>query len=101
MPNDFFDRIFVLDTPGANLIKQTLGGLTNYQFEPFLPVKRVRWVGPTTAGHQCVIQAANGKVYWEATASVANADIADDLIGPWMQDFKLVTLGSGRVYIYY
>ena len=94
-------KLQLLDTASANLIKQTLQGLTNYQIEPFLPVKWIRWVGATTAAHACVIQAANGKVYWEDVQPTTVATIEGPLIGPWMQDFKLVTLGSGRVYIYY
>ena len=101
MANTFFDRIFILDTASATLLKQALGGATNYVFEPFLPVKWIRWVGATTAAHACVIQAANGLVYWEDVQPTTVGTIEGPLIGPWMQDFKLVTLGSGRVYIYY
>lgn len=67
---------------------------------PNLRIKGIRWVGATTAGHACVIQREDGLVYWESLAAGANGVEESFTERVWQKDFKLVTLGSGRVYIY-
>jgi len=100
MANDFFENQFILDTPGASLIKQTLQQ-QGYGMMPMIRVKGIRWISPAAvAGHACVITASNGKVYWEAVAAGPNSNLADLIERLWMQDFALTTLASGRVYIY-
>ena len=102
MANDYYDNIFVLDTAAATLIKAALAvSAAGFNAIPrSLPVKYIRWVGPTTIGHACVLQDENSKVLWEDVCGVANKGGESPLFGPWHRDFKLVTLGSGRVYIY-
>jgi hypothetical protein len=62
-------------------------------------LKGIRWVGATTAGHACIIQDADSVVLWESLASGANYVESDLMERTWQKDFKLTTLGSGRVYI--
>ena len=97
MANDFWEGQFVLDTAGATLLK---GPLMGSGYMPFLRIKGIRWVGTGAATDACVIQAANGKTYWEAFAGVANYSITDTIERMWQQDFRLLTLTTGRVYIY-
>ena len=100
MANDFFENQFVLDTPGATLIKVSLTQTLGLNFNPWLAIKGIRWVGATTAGHLCVLQRADGKRYWESVCAGPNYVEGDLIEREWQQDFRLLTLGSGRVYIY-
>ena len=68
-------------------------------------VKKVRWVGPNTAGHTAVITDTAGRILWESRANAANDFVADDLIetsGPddW-KGVKVSALDSGTLYITY
>ena len=96
MANIFKEKRFILDTAGTTLLKGTLAPGESRD----LRIKGIRWVGATTAGHACVIQDEDSVVYWESLASGANYIESDLMERVWQKDFKLVTLASGRVYIY-
>ena len=60
----------------------------------------IRWMGGTTAGHQCIITDRNGKVVFEGIAAAANHNDESNI--PFEVDgISVTTLGSGRVYIYF
>lgn len=65
-----------------------------------LTIKQVRWIGATTAGHQCVIQDANDNILWDSEAAGANYVEADSLDREWRDGFKVTTLDSGALRIY-
>ena len=96
MANQFFEQQFILDTPGATLLKVLMGS----GIPPFIRVKGLRWVGSGAATDTCVIQADNGLTYWEAIAGAAQYNVTDRIERMWQRDFSLSTLTSGRVYIY-
>lgn len=64
-----------------------------------LHVVEIRWVKPTTVGHDCVIQNNAGDVLWASTATVANDVEKDGSRRLWPGGFKVPTLGSGTLYI--
>lgn len=96
MANIFKEHRFILDTAGSTLLRSTLA--------PGAPrdlyIKGIRWVGATTAAHAAVIQDEDGVVYWESLAAGSNYVESDLTERVWQKDFKLTTLGSGRLYIY-
>lgn len=96
MPNLFKEKRFIIDTPGATLLRALLAPGEG----PILGIKNIRWVGATTAGHACVIQDADGVTYWESLASGANYVESDLAERHWQKDFQVTTLASGRLYIY-
>lgn len=95
--NVFRERRFIIDTPGATLLRAALapGESANS-----LNVKAIRWVGATTAGHACVIQDSDGIVYWESVAAGSNYVESDLTERVFQKDFAVPTLASGRLYIY-
>lgn len=66
---------------------------------PAVKVKSLRWVGATTAGHECVVQDRDSEVIWAAKAEGANVEVVDDVCKMWTNGFKVPTLGSGKLYI--
>lgn len=62
-------------------------------------IKRVRWTGATTAGHQAVIQDASNRVVWESVAPAANYVEVDEVMDLARGGYKVPTLGSGKLYI--
>jgi len=95
--NRFYEHCYALDTPHATNLLRFVDGANP---GTVLNIKGIRWVGATTAGHACVITREDGLVYWESLASGANYVESDTIERQWQQNFKLTTLGSGRVYIY-
>ena len=64
-------------------------------------VKKVRWVGATTAGHQAIIKdSGNNETIWESVASGANFIDSDLIESWWPRGFTVPTLDSGTLYIY-
>ena len=69
-------------------------------------VTKVLWVNPTTVSHTFVIVDSNDAtlVLLEGTCGVANEDVPydhfDPIGAPW-RDFKVTTLDSGKLYIWY
>lgn len=66
-------------------------------------VQKIVWDGATTAGHQFILQYGDATLFAQATApSTPSAPVMYDFFGGRkLKDFKLSTLGSGKVYIYY
>ncbi len=68
-------------------------------------IKKIRWVGGTTAGHEAVLQHQNGQVFWASVCPGANYVEETDfsLMGQHrtvLNGIKVPTLGSGKLYIY-
>lgn len=62
-------------------------------------IKRIRWVGCSTAAHSAVIHTAAGRTLWTATCEAAHAEI-ESTIGLIWGPFIVPTLASGTLYIY-
>lgn len=58
-----------------------------------------RWIGATTAGHQCVISDGSGNRIWH---SIADGPNFIDLfyVNKGITDLTVTTLGSGTFYAY-
>jgi hypothetical protein len=86
-------RPFIIDTPHA----------TNMITRRAIKVTRIRWVGPTTAGHIAEVQNANGYSFWKHVLSTgdANGTVESKVEKWWPNGFKVPTLGSGALYIDY
>lgn len=72
----------------------------------FYRINKLRWVGATTAGHTCVITDGADNAVWASAASGSNYVEADDFSthlesGLSINGFKLVTLASGILYVYF
>lgn len=90
MANDTSTTPWILDTASATPI-------TTETLRP----RGIRWIGATTAGHECILQDQAGRRKWHSVAGGANHVEADDLNGIdnlW-DGVILATLGSGVVYL--
>jgi hypothetical protein len=87
---------FILDTAGSTLLKAAL----SFGLPDQLRIKGIRWVKPGGANETVVIQDVNSVVLWESIASGANYVESDLTERRWYTDFKITTLGAGRVYLY-
>jgi hypothetical protein len=93
MANDLTGNPMFVDTANA-------AALATQRFD----VVKIRWVSvAAVAGHQAIVQHANGKPAWESAAVGANYIDSD----AWEKDNPLVlngllvpTLGSGNLYIH-
>jgi len=94
MANNLTINPYVLDTPGGGTITTNV-----------LHLKKLRWVGATAAGHQCVLTDQSGNVFWESFAAGANYVEETDFStynqkGNTLNGIRLTILGSGRLYLY-
>jgi len=95
MANDTDHNPWVIDTASGTLITAE---------DVYLDA--IRWVGATTAGHQCVIQDGNSNVIFESLANGANfideRSFGAEYTGPRrvIAGIKVTTLGSGKVYLH-
>lgn len=65
----------------------------------WVKIDRVRLEGPSTAGHQAVLQDSDGNVIMTITADAADED--KDEAGPgWVKGVTAQTLDSGTVRIF-
>lgn len=73
---------------------------TNLVNLPLL-IRKIRWAGPSTAAHQCVVKNYAGtETYWSALAE-ANAAQETDFNPPLAAaSLSVPTLGSGTLYVY-
>ena len=63
-------------------------------------LKKIRWTGMSTAGHQCILQSGGANVF-EAKADAGLLDQNLDFQPPLLASaLVLSTLGSGTVYLY-
>ena len=92
MANDLTLNPLKIDTAGNDLLTTPLR------------VRKIRWVGGTTAGHTAVIQDQNSNPFWSSVASAANyveeSDFSTDDSQRTVLNGLSVTLGSGTLYIY-
>jgi sugar (pentulose or hexulose) kinase len=88
MANDSTFYPHIIDTAGAGLV---VTGSVN--------IRKVRWVGATTAGHTAVITDANDRVIWASVAPAANYVESDTVNHNAEGGYKVPTLGSGKLYI--
>ena len=65
-----------------------------------LTVPQIRWVGATSAGHQCIIQDKNDNILWHSVAAGSNYVESDTVRREWKGGFKVPTMDSGILYIY-
>lgn len=64
-----------------------------------MKITYVRWIGATTAGHQCIVKDLGGEEIFPSQADGANfTDI--QYIGRWFDGFEVTTKGSGTVYVF-
>lgn len=69
-------------------------------------IRKIRWIGATTAGHTATIQDQNGNLFWTSVANAANYVedcnfiVYDNQHGPVLNGLTVPTLGSGVLYIY-
>lgn len=94
MANNIQNNPLIIDTAGAGTLIST----------PFR-IKKVRWVGGTTAGHEATITDQNGTVFWTSVAVGVNyveeTDFSTmDRARTVLNGLKVPTLGSGKLYIY-
>ena len=70
-----------------------------------LRIKHIRWVGATTAGHQCILNDDSSNIVWDAVASGANFEESDLHYNEVRIDRPIglfaSALQSGRVYVTY
>lgn len=95
MANNITNYPYVIDTAGAGTIIGTP-----------LRIIKIRWTGATTAGHQAILQDQNGNLFWESVADAANYVEESDFAKYNSQrnvinGFKVPTLGSGKLEIYF
>ena len=95
MANDTDHNPWVIDTASSTLITAE---------DVYLDA--IRWVGATTASHQCIIQDGNSNVIYEGLASGANfideRSFGAEYAGPRrvVAGIKVTILGSGKVYLH-
>ena len=88
--------LYKIDTAGAGDI-EAIG--------VHIVISKIRWVGATTAGHECKITDAADNIFWDAFASGANYTESDDFSlrntsKRAITGLRVPTLGSGVLYIY-
>jgi len=63
----------------------------------------IRWIAPTTAGHQFEIDDKDGNLLFKATCTANGVDqefqVAEGT--RWAGLWKLITLQSGTIYLYF
>ncbi len=86
---NIFNNPIVLDTPGGGVI-----------YTQEIKVQCFRWVSPAAAaGHGVILQDKSGHLIWESVASGPNYEDVDHLEFSFF-GLNLVTLNSGKLYIY-
>ena len=89
MANNLTDNPWMIDSTGV---------LTTDD----VPIKHLRWVGATTAGHAALINDKNGREVWKSVASGAN--YVEDSLSENQRFFHgltVATLASGTLELYY
>jgi len=90
MPNDTSRRPWSLDT--AAVITTDI-----------MRIKKLRWIGGTTAGHVCRVEDNNGERIWESAANGANFvdESGFDDKGEQFPGLEVATIDSGILYVHY
>jgi hypothetical protein len=65
-------------------------------------VKKILWSGPTTAGHQLVLQDAAGNTFVDVKCGLANESVQLDfnVTSLRIDGCTVQTMGSGSVFLY-
>jgi hypothetical protein len=89
---------FILDTVMSNTYRNTVGPVNNLSIFPL----RVYWLNPSNIGDTFQFVDPNGVVIFEGRCEVANQSQYFDVANPdkWI-DWKLGTLSSGKIELYY
>ena len=93
MSNSLTGNVWVVDTASADPILTDWAG-----------IRKIEWIGGTTAGHECVVQDQNGRVVFRRLAQGANQDITEtypERFGKQVDGLIVPTLTSGVVYIHF
>lgn len=88
----------------TSLLVVTSASSTDLLATKALKLLSVRWFGATTAGHGCVLKDGSDNTLWQSVAGGANYVEESDLqhkVPPGARGFKVTTLGSGTVHLYY
>ena len=88
MANDLTKDPWIIDTASSTVLTTDR-----------LRVKSMRWVGPTTADHEAIIQDKNAREVWKGEAS-GNADNDESLFEGDIEGLIVSKLESGKIYIY-
>lgn len=94
MANNFSSGIWKLDTPSATPI---------VSFNANVAIRAMKWVSISgAAGDQAVLQDGNGSPVWQGICSGPYYDTGVFELGGrrTVKGLKLLTLGSGILYIY-
>lgn len=98
MANNLTGNPLVIDTANAGAALIPAG-------QP-IPISAIKYIGATTAGHEAVVQDANGNPWWDDIAFSTNyaSDLESFVDVPLsvrtLNGLKVPTLGSGRIYIW-
>jgi len=89
MANNVTQNPWIIDTAGT----LTTGTMR---------VRLLRWVGGTTAGHECIVTDGQDQEKWRSVAAGSNHIDADHMESyqVWV-GLKVPTIQSGRLYIYF
>ena len=91
MANILTKNPYVLDTTGTVVVAGNDADAMMIDF--------VRWVGATTAGHQCLLKDAAGGIIFDSYATGSNY-VEQAPIRKRYNGLTLTTLASGTLYIY-
>ena len=67
-------------------------------------IRRIQWIGGTTAGHECVVTDTDGRVLFRRLAAAVNSNFEMTFEGRFGQTCNgliVPTLASGVVYIHF
>lgn len=95
MANNLGQNPYIIDTPGAGIITTNI-----------IRMKKLRWIGGTTAGHQCIVTDQFGNVFWKSIAPAANYVEETDWTtynnqSVTLNGLKVTVMGSGELHLYH
>ena len=93
MANDLKGSVWVVDTASATAI------LTSWA-----RVRKIEWIGATTAGHEAIVQDQNSRVVFRRLAQGANQNLVEQYDGRFgisVNGLIVPTLTSGTIYIHF
>ena len=93
MSNSLTGNVWTVDTASGTAILTSWAG-----------IRKIEWIGGTTAGHECVVQDQNGRVLFRRLAQAANSNFQEtypERFGKQVDGLIVPTLTSGVVYIHF
>lgn len=91
MANDFSSNPIVVDTAYST---GDVVSKTN------VFIRSAIWEGPTTVGHQLIVQDRNGKQIAAELCSTANENVSLIYLNGWFNGLKVTQIDSGKLFIY-